>query len=227
MGIRTGCRLRGVDAGGCGERQGSERGAGAPGGVDEGGGGGGACRACWAWRWATRPDGMGTMRGRSAGLSRRRSWMGGGDGERVSCLRGTFRSLERGDGERRVRAAEDGAMGMSYELADAHVADMRATVWTLTRATFTGAAILLREKAAYRSTSFRVRRPGCAGTWRGEAGAIDERRADECGADNEMVARLQGLKERCPMEKMNEVELLYGSEETGIGSSGGAAGCGC
>ena len=48
-------------------------------------------------------------------------------------------------------------MGMSYELADAHVADMRAQVWTLTRATFTGAAILLREKAAYRGTSFRVR----------------------------------------------------------------------
>ena len=49
-------------------------------------------------------------------------------------------------------------MGMSYELADAHVADMRAPVWTLTRATFTGAAILLREKAAYRATTFRVRR---------------------------------------------------------------------
>ena len=49
-------------------------------------------------------------------------------------------------------------MGMSYELADAHVADMRASVWTLTRATFTGAAILLRDKAAYRATSFRVRR---------------------------------------------------------------------
>ena len=49
-------------------------------------------------------------------------------------------------------------MGMSYELADAHVADMRASIWTLTRATFTGAAILLREKAAYRGTSFRVRR---------------------------------------------------------------------
>lgn len=58
----------------------------------------------------------------------------------------------------------DGSMGMSYELADAHVADMRASVWTLTRATFTGAAILLREKAAYRSTSFRVKRPACAGT---------------------------------------------------------------
>jgi hypothetical protein len=51
----------------------------------------------------------------------------------------------------------DGLMGMSYELADAHVADMRASVWTLTRATFTGAAILLREKAAYRGTSFRVK----------------------------------------------------------------------
>ena len=50
------------------------------------------------------------------------------------------------------------AMGMSYELADAHVADMRAGIWTLTRATFTGAAILLRDKAAYRSTSFRLRR---------------------------------------------------------------------
>jgi hypothetical protein len=49
-------------------------------------------------------------------------------------------------------------MGMSYELADAHVADMRASIWTLTKATFTGAAILLRDKAAYRSTSFRVRR---------------------------------------------------------------------
>ena len=52
----------------------------------------------------------------------------------------------------------EGNMGMSYELADAHVADMHAGIWTLTRATFTGAAILLRDKAAYRSTSFRLRR---------------------------------------------------------------------
>ena len=61
--------------------------------------------------------------------------------------------------ERKLQASvgELQAMGMSYELADAHVADMRASVWTLTRATFTGAAILLREKAAYRGTSFRVR----------------------------------------------------------------------
>jgi hypothetical protein len=56
----------------------------------------------------------------------------------------------------------DSRMGMSYELADAHVADMRSKVWTLTRATFTGAAILLREKAAYRRTSFCITRPGLA-----------------------------------------------------------------
>jgi hypothetical protein len=53
-------------------------------------------------------------------------------------------------------AASPGAMGMSYELADARVEDMRAEVWKLTRVTFTGAAVLLREKAAYRATSFRM-----------------------------------------------------------------------
>jgi hypothetical protein len=47
-------------------------------------------------------------------------------------------------------------LGMSYELADARVEDMRAEIWKLTRVTFTGAAILLRDKAAYRATSFRM-----------------------------------------------------------------------
>jgi hypothetical protein len=61
-----------------------------------------------------------------------------------------------------LAAGSGGEMGMSYELADAHVADMRAAVWTLTQATFIGAAILLREKAAYRGTSFRLRRCGGA-----------------------------------------------------------------
>ncbi|MDP9039819.1 MAG: hypothetical protein M3O02_11200 [Acidobacteriota bacterium] len=54
----------------------------------------------------------------------------------------------------RRAAAQD--LGMSYELADAHVNDMRAAVWTLTRATFTGAAVLLRTKAAYGKTNFRM-----------------------------------------------------------------------
>jgi hypothetical protein len=47
-------------------------------------------------------------------------------------------------------------MGMSYEIAEARVEDMRAEIWKLTRVTFTGAAILLRDKAAYRATSFRM-----------------------------------------------------------------------
>jgi hypothetical protein len=55
------------------------------------------------------------------------------------------------------RMGVEGLMGMSYELADAHVADMRAPVWTLTSATFTGAAILMREKAAYKGTSFHLK----------------------------------------------------------------------
>lgn len=51
-----------------------------------------------------------------------------------------------------------GALGMSYEMADAHVADLRdeIDIWTLTRTTFTGAAILLRNRAACRRTSFRL-----------------------------------------------------------------------
>jgi len=55
-----------------------------------------------------------------------------------------------------IQAHSPQALGMSYELADARVEDMRAEVWKLTRVTFTGAAILLREKAAYRATSFRM-----------------------------------------------------------------------
>ena len=57
---------------------------------------------------------------------------------------------------RALRARVDNSLGMSYEIADARVEDMRASVWKLTRVTFTGAAILLREKAAYQATSFRL-----------------------------------------------------------------------
>jgi hypothetical protein len=86
--------------------------------------------------------------------------------------------------ERGIDAQGEGAMGMSYELADAQVADMRASVWQLDRVTFTGAAILLREKAAYRGTSFELlaedggprvkgakRRPACPSRRRGAEGS--------------------------------------------------------
>ncbi|MCL5263385.1 MAG: hypothetical protein M1568_03840 [Acidobacteria bacterium] len=62
---------------------------------------------------------------------------------------------------RQLRRSGPGEMGMSYELANAHVEDMNAAVWTLTRATFTGAAILLREKAAYSNTHFALAPKRC------------------------------------------------------------------
>ena len=52
----------------------------------------------------------------------------------------------------RAKTRPQTGLGMSYEIADARVADMRAKVWTLTHVTFTGAAILRRDKAAYRDT---------------------------------------------------------------------------
>jgi len=74
------------------------------------------------------------------------------------CVSGYLFGRDFPEVEEQMRKGMPGSMGMSYELADAHVADMRASVWTLTRATFTGAAILLRDKAAYQQTSFRLRK---------------------------------------------------------------------
>jgi len=49
-------------------------------------------------------------------------------------------------------------LGMSYEIADAQIEDIHATVWVLNKVTFTGAAILLRAKAAYRATWIELER---------------------------------------------------------------------
>jgi len=53
--------------------------------------------------------------------------------------------------DRNVRATRTG-LGMSYEITDALVEDITASVWVLSRVTFTGAAVLRRDKAAYCST---------------------------------------------------------------------------
>lgn len=44
--------------------------------------------------------------------------------------------------------------GMSFEIANAGIKDMNQKIWTLTEVTFTGAAILRKDKAAYQKTSF-------------------------------------------------------------------------
>src|SRR4051812_27035620 len=59
---------------------------------------------------------------------------------------------------REMQTAKD--LGMSYEVADAAVEDIRAPVWKLTAVTFTGAAILRRKKAAYEQTSIALAASG-------------------------------------------------------------------
>jgi len=54
---------------------------------------------------------------------------------------------------KRIEACAE-PLGMSYELHDAHVDDLRADIWVLSKVTFAGAAILLKEKAAYEMTKF-------------------------------------------------------------------------
>lgn len=49
-----------------------------------------------------------------------------------------------------------GRLGMSYEVSDAIVEDMSAPIWKLKQVTFTGAAMLLKHKAAYRNTSIEL-----------------------------------------------------------------------
>ena len=44
------------------------------------------------------------------------------------------------------------SLGMSYEIADARIDDLKASVWTVSEFTFTGAAVLRRDKAAYGET---------------------------------------------------------------------------
>ena len=59
---------------------------------------------------------------------------------------------ERSDGVTGATGARrnGNALGMSYEIADAVVEDIQAKVWVLNRVMFTGAAVLRRDKAAYR-----------------------------------------------------------------------------
>ena len=53
---------------------------------------------------------------------------------------------------REIRTRGRAGLGMSYEIADAHVDDAKASIWIVSDFTFTGAALLRREKAAYRET---------------------------------------------------------------------------
>ncbi len=51
-----------------------------------------------------------------------------------------------------VFASARPGLGMSYEITDVLVEEITANIWVLNRVTFTGAAVLRRDKAAYCST---------------------------------------------------------------------------
>lgn len=70
---------------------------------------------------------------------------------------------------RELRAAGK-SLGMSYEVADAKVADVSAKVWVLTEVTFTGAAVLKKSKAAYSGTSIEIE------AFSGQQSAVSENR---------------------------------------------------
>ena len=73
----------------------------------------------------------------------------------VRGLRNMIKARPKGSTSICARSAEagsQGGLGMSYEVTDVSVADTRSHVWVLTHVTFTGAAILRRNRAAYEET---------------------------------------------------------------------------
>ena len=85
---------------------------------------------------------------------------------------------------------KDGQLGLSYEVSDAIVEDMKARVWKLTDVTFTGAALLLREKAAYGQTWFRLEDQMSAEEMK-QLIATAERMAAAAEAMHSAVARIE------------------------------------
>lgn len=54
-----------------------------------------------------------------------------------------------------IRACQE-PLGMSFEAKNAKVSDMRAAVWEVHPPSFSGAAIVRKDKAAFSNTSFRI-----------------------------------------------------------------------
>lgn len=64
----------------------------------------------------------------------------------------------KGDVEEDMLGKIPRGLGMSYEIKNASIEDMRRIVWTIYKCNFVGAAVLKRHKAAYGSTTFTVKR---------------------------------------------------------------------
>ena len=115
---------------------------------------------CWAWRLIMRRLGTGMMFDAKSGSSRaqklsveRLRWVGIVCERLPDIVEEVMRSGRRPSRQQAAQAgAAIDALGMSYEVTDVEVMNWQEKVWVLTRATFTGAAILRRQNAAYRQT---------------------------------------------------------------------------
>ncbi len=90
----------------------------------------------------------------------------------------------------------DRPLGMSFEMVGGHVRDMRSKVWRLSRLTFVGAAVLERERAAWRSSSFRILPAADAAADASSTGSLsteptDHRRAERSSLDHPRIAEAQ------------------------------------
>ncbi len=74
------------------------------------------------------------------------------DRERALAIGGYLYARDFPELVREIRAKGPAVLGMSYEIADAKIDDLSADVWAISDFTFTGAAVLRRDKAAYRET---------------------------------------------------------------------------
>ncbi len=73
--------------------------------------------------------------------------------------------------EIRAQAAAPGStLGMSYEMTNVEVPNQNTTIWTATAFTFTGAAVLRRDNAAYPQTWIALDGPAASGTTADKAG---------------------------------------------------------
>ncbi len=91
---------------------------------------------------------------RKVGIITSAELQNGGDVRKLA-IEGYFFAQDFPEVVREMMAGE-GSLGMSYEIADAVVVDINAPVWVVHEFTFTGAAVLRRDKAAYRQTSIRL-----------------------------------------------------------------------
>src|SRR3954468_19439955 len=115
-------------------------------------------------------------------------------------------------------------LGMSYELADARVRDVRDPIWTLDEATFTGAAVLLKKKAAYENTSIELianseirLEKTMTHKQNEELIHVTQRMASAAEALSESIARLNAQHEELSVR----VDKIVAALETGAGNSGG------